>query len=71
MVIEEELHFGWAFGSLDEAFDIYVRAQHGAAHVLQEGLFQVHDEGAAQKVACRGDNKTSIHDLGVDFRGRT
>lgn len=26
VVIEEEVHLGWAFGRLDEAFDIHVRA---------------------------------------------
>lgn len=72
-VIEEKVHLSWAFGRLDEAFDIHVilRAEPSAAHVLQKGLFQVHDEGAAQKAACRREKQSSIHDLGLDFRGRT
>ncbi len=47
MFIEEEVRFGWAFGKLDESCNIHVRAQPGAAHILQEGLFKVHEEGAA------------------------
>jgi hypothetical protein len=70
LVIEEGVHFGWAFGRLDEAFDIHVRAQPGAAHVLQEGLFQVHDEGAAHKAACRREKQSPIHDLGLGFLSR-
>jgi hypothetical protein len=71
VVIEEEVHFGWAFGRLDEAFNIHLRAQPGAAHILQEGLFQIHDEGAAQEAACGRAKQSPIYDLGLDFRGWT